>query len=109
MDQSAWLAYGMRIPDTSSDRLEDVLSGLATRDQGEDYVGYLRAGRYDDERTYLVTRSFEADLGDGLKVQPETATAEQYSDWNHHLGEACRALGITEVPDASWLLIPHVS
>lgn len=106
---SAWLAYGIQIPDTGSDQLEDALGSLVTRDKGDDHVGYLHAGRYDDERTYLVTKTYEADLGRNTRVQPEQTTAEQYADWNHNLSEAARALGLTEIPNAAWLLIPHVS
>jgi len=106
---SAWLAYGIQIPDTAPDRLEEALSTLTTRDKGDDSVGYLNAGRYDDERTYLVTKTFEADLGNGLAVQPEQVTPQQYLTWNAHLAEAACALGVTEAPPASWLLIPHVS
>lgn len=108
MYQSAYLAYGIQIPDTEPDRLEEALAPLKTRTKGDDYVGYLHAGRYDREDTYLVTKTFEADLGEGLAVQPEQ-TPEQYAAWNEHLGEAARALGLTEVPAASWLLIAHVS
>ena len=108
MYQSAYFAYGIRIPDTNADRLEEALARLATRQKGDDHVGYLHAGKYDEDRTYLVTRCEEADLGQARAVHPEQATPEQYADWNHNLGEAARALGLTDVPDASWLVIPNL-
>ncbi len=105
---SAYFAYGVQIPDTSSDRLEAALAPLATRQKGDDHVGYLHAGKYDDDRTYLVTRCEEADLGKARQVHPEQTTAEQYADWNHNLAEAIRALGLTDVPEPSWLVVPNV-
>ncbi|MER5750674.1 hypothetical protein [Streptomyces sp. NPDC002088] len=106
---SAWLAYGMQIPDTSSDVLQEALAPLMTRAKGDDHVGYLHAGRYDNEDTFLVTRCTEAELGDPVVVAPERVTAEQYAEWKASLVEACRALGLAEVPPAEWLLIAHVS
>ena len=106
---SAYLAYGMQIPDTSSDQLQAALAPLKTRTKGNDYVGYLHAGRYDDEDTFLVTRCTEAEIGEPVVVAPERVTAEEYADWNESLGEACRALGLAEIPNAEWLLIAHVT
>lgn len=107
--QSAYLAYGMQIPDTNPDQLEEALAPLKIRTKGDDHVGYLHAGRYDNEDTFLVTQCTEAELGDPVVVAPERVTAEQYAAWKEGLAEACRALGLAEIPDAEWLLIAHVS
>lgn len=106
---SAYLAYGMQIPHTSSDQLQAALAPLKTRTKGDDYVGYLHAGRYDDEDTFLVTQCTEAEIGEPVAVAPERVAAEKYAVWNEGLTEACRALGLAEIPPAEWLLIAHVS
>ncbi|TVZ96471.1 hypothetical protein [Streptomyces sp. BK340] len=107
---SAWLAYGVQIPDTSSDQLEDALGTLdGQRGDQADHVGYLHAGRYDDEDSYLVTQATEAEIGSSVVVAPNRATAEQYADWDHNLAAAARALGMTDPIEPSWLLIAHVA
>lgn len=108
MYTSAYFAYGIRIADTDPDRLEGALSGLDQRGDKKDHVGYLHAGKYDDDRTYLTTTCEEADLGKARQVHPEHATAEQYADWNHNLTEALGALGIADAPEPAWLVIPNV-
>jgi hypothetical protein len=108
---SAWLAYGIQTPDTNSDQLEDALTPLKDQQRGDkaDHVGYLHAGRYDNEDTYLVTAATEAEIGSSVVVAPNRATAEQYADWDHNLAAAARALGITDPIEPSWLLIAHVA
>ncbi|KOV86098.1 MULTISPECIES: hypothetical protein [unclassified Streptomyces] len=108
---SAWLAYGIQIPDTSSNELEDALGALDGQQRGDkaDHVGYLHAGRYDAEDTYLVTQATEAEIGSSVVVAPHQTTGDQYADWDHNLAAAARALGITDPVEPSWLLIAHVA
>jgi hypothetical protein len=99
---SAYLAYGVQIPDKDEAELDRGIPGGTE-------VGHLRAGKYDDERTYLVTECEESDLGEALEVTPQAATAEQYAAWDRDLRAAATALGVEQIRDPSWLLIPHVS
>ena len=51
MYHSTYFAYGFQIPDTRSDVLEPALKDLP----GDIRVGYLHAGDYDRDLTFLVT------------------------------------------------------
>jgi hypothetical protein len=99
---SAFLAYGIQIPDKDEDELDRGIPGGTE-------VGHLRAGRYDREDTYLVTKCTEADLGNSVVVDPHRATAEQYEAWDRDLRAAAGALGVDEIPEPAWLLIAHIS
>ncbi|MBM7088093.1 hypothetical protein JTP67_05905 [Streptomyces sp. S12] len=99
---SAFLAYGIQIPDMDEDTLDRGIPGGSE-------VGHLRAGRYDAEDTFLVTKCTEAEIGTPVVVDPERATREQYETWSRDLRAAATALGVTDIPAPSWLLISHVS
>lgn len=99
---SAYLAYGIQIPHKDEDELDRGIPGGTE-------VGHLRAGKYDHEMTFLVTKCTEADLGQALTVTPERATPDQYETWDRDLRAAAAALGVTDAGEPSWLLIPSVS
>jgi hypothetical protein len=99
---SAYLAYGIQIPDKPEDELDRGIPGGTE-------VGHLRAGKYDAEMTFLVTECTEADLGQAETVNPDRATREQYETWDRDLRAAAEALGVENPPEPSWLLIPSVS
>lgn len=103
--QSAFLAYGIQIPDKAEEELDRAIHGMAN--SGD--VGHLRAGKYDREMTFLVTECKEADLGEACTVEPERATRDQYETWDRDLRAAAKALGVEDPPEPTWLLIPHVS
>ncbi|MFB7617807.1 hypothetical protein [Kitasatospora sp. NPDC056181] len=103
MYTSATLIYGTQIPDTSLDELEERLGTLSNG------VGYVTAGHYDHDKTYLAAFTESADLG-----KPEAITADrlhpaQCQHWDAHLREAATALGITDDIAPTWLLIADVS
>lgn len=102
---SAFLAYGIQIPDKDEEELDRGINGMPKRTD----VGHLRAGKYDHEMTFLVTECKEADLGEACAVEPERATLEQYETWNRDLRATAKALGVEDPPEPTWLLIPHVS
>ncbi|MFG3048105.1 hypothetical protein ACGFZR_24635 [Streptomyces sp. NPDC048241] len=99
---SAYLAYGIQIPDMDEDTLDRGIPGMSE-------VGHLRAGAYDREMTFLVTECSEADLGQVATVNPDRATREQYERWDRDLRAAAKALGVNEPPEPCWLLIPAAS
>ena len=56
MYHSTYFAYGMQIPDVDPEQIEDT-------DLGEG-IGYLLAGDYDRDMTFLTTQCKEVDLGE---------------------------------------------
>ncbi|WP_327413203.1 hypothetical protein [Streptomyces sp. NBC_01233] len=96
---TAYLAYGIQIPDTQPDHLEDTLQAL---DNG---VGYLNAGRFGDERTYLTTECHSADAGEYLGLAPETLNdRRERATWDTALKTAAEALGHSDAPAPGWFL-----
>lgn len=95
---TAYLAYGIQIPDTQLDRLEEVL-------QGHDGIGYLNAGRFGNDRIYLTTECHSTDAGEYLAIAPETlALGPGRTTWDTALRAAAEALGHTDTPAPSWFL-----
>lgn len=105
MFHSAYFAYGFQIPDTNSDVLEEAL-----KDQPEGArVGYLHAGDYDRDMTFLVTECTEVDLGDHRKVKPESFQTPEIEAWNAALIEAAARLGVTSGFEPGWFVVPDLS
>lgn len=104
---SAWIAYGIPIPRTPDEVLEEKLAGFPG--EGDDRVGFLTVGKFDDEDNYLVTRSVEADLGEHETVTVQDVTPYLYDHWNRALRRAALAVGVEDPPEPGWLLIAHAS
>lgn len=102
---TAYLAYGIEIPYTSEDAIEEKLSGQTVG------VSYLNAGHYDHDKTYLVTACFDAELGKPSEVD----LGEHYADgdptgrWNQMLDHAVGKVGVEPIGEPGWLLIADVS
>ncbi|MFI9200207.1 hypothetical protein [Streptomyces sp. NPDC053048] len=108
MYRSTYVAYGFRIPDTGSpcemaDRLDAQLTDPCFPD-----VGHIQAGDYDQDMTFLVTECTEVELGE-FKATICRTTAEQCAIWNDQLVKAAEAIGLDEIPDPGWLVIPDLS
>ncbi|MGW9299399.1 hypothetical protein ACWHA3_01050 [Streptomyces cyaneofuscatus] len=101
MYHSTYFAYGFQIPDTDSGVLEDT-------DLGEG-VGFLQAGNYDRDRTFLVTECAEVRLGDHRKVKPESFQAAAIEKWNAALTEAAARLGVFTGFEPGWIVVPDMS
>lgn len=96
---TAYLAYGIQIPDTDSDRLEDTLHDLGNG------VSYLNIGRFEDQRTYLTTECHSADAGEYRIFAPETlAERPERADWDAALKAAAEALGHTDAVSPRWFI-----
>ncbi|MBL1100109.1 hypothetical protein [Streptomyces coffeae] len=111
MYHSTYFAYGIRIPDDGpawklADRIDAELAKV--KDQCPD-VGHLQAGDYDRDMTFLVTQSAAVDLGAFKTVTPQTATGEQYVAWGEQLRAAAVSLGVDEIPEPGWLVVPDLS
>ncbi|MCP9205543.1 hypothetical protein [Streptomyces cucumeris] len=107
---STYFAYGIQIPDNGApwqmaERLEAELPKL--KDQCPD-VGFLQAGNYDDDMTFLTTRCDEVGLGEFKTVTPQTATGEQLASWNGQLVAAAAALGIADPAVPGWIVVPDL-
>lgn len=98
---SAYFAYGFEIPATDPDALDTALTGCP--------VGYMHAGNYDRDRTFLVTSCMEVSIGDFRKVTPEAVTPEGLEQWNRELTEAAARLGVHTGFEPGWLVIPDLS
>lgn len=105
MYHSTYFAYGFQIPDTDSDVLEEALKGLP----GDTRVGYLHAGDYDRDMTFLTTKCTEVDLGDHRKVKPEWFAAPEIEAWNAALTEAAARLGVHTGFEPGWFVVPDLS
>lgn len=111
---STYFAYGLKIPTTSypwqtAEHLETELPKL--KDKCPD-VGFLQAGDYDEDMTFLVTKSEEISLGSYELVTPDNLTDEQRANWDRQLYAAVEALGHRDAPDLTkpgWICIPDVS
>lgn len=101
MYHSTYFAYGFQIPDTDSDLLEEALAGSP--------VGYLHAGDYDRDRTFLTTHCTEVDLGDHRKVKPEAFAKPEIEAWNAALTEAAARLGVLTGFEPGWFVVPDLS
>lgn len=105
MYHSTYFAYGFQLPDTGSDAIEAALKGLP----GDTHVGYLHAGDYDRDMTFLVTECTEVSLGDHRKVKPEAFQAPEIEAWNTALTEAAARLGVTSGFEPGWFVVPDLS
>lgn len=102
MYHSTYFAYGFQIPDTDSGTLEDALKDVAG-------VGYLKAGDYDRDMTFLTTECTEVSLGSHRKVKPESFTQPVIDEWNKALTEAAARLGVTSGFEPGWFVVPDLS
>jgi hypothetical protein len=109
--QSAYFAYGLRIPVDGpawqeSDRLDAELQKLKDRCPE---VGYLTAGDYDRDMVFLVTKSDEISLG--KYGRGSETTPEQRASWDAQLAHAVHALGLADadLEPPGWLCIPDLS
>ena len=105
MYHSTYFAYGFQIPDTGGETLEEALKNLP----GDTRVGYLYAGDYDRDRTFLTTHCTEVNLGDHRKVKPETFQAPEIEAWNRALAEAAARLGVHTGFEPGWFVVPDLS
>lgn len=101
MYHSAYFAYGVRIPDVDAEQLEE-----ADFPQG---VGYLLAGSYDRDMTFLTTACKEADLGSYEQVTPQVVTEEQRAEWDQALRAAAVRVGVEPQAEPGWFVVPDMS
>ncbi|TXS23115.1 hypothetical protein EAO70_04920 [Streptomyces sp. adm13(2018)] len=99
ISHSTYLAYGFQIPDTDPDVLEET-------DLGTD-VGFLHAGGWDTDMTFLVTACKRINLGNHRNVPQADAT--QTEAWDAALTEAAARVGVLTGFTPGWFVVPDVS
>lgn len=78
---TANVAYGVKVPESlTSAQMEERLKGSQWGD-----VGFIMAGKYDEEHPYLVTFHKSADLGECEFFIPQVEDEER---WDEMLAEA---------------------
>lgn len=102
----AYLAYGIQVP---AERLTDLGQELRqlNRQHGIS-VSCLEAGRYDDDDLFLVTETFQAEVGESMVVGPDSFGVQDFRKWDRELGIALRGLGI-DADDAGGVTLQDVS
>lgn len=113
MYHSAYFAYGFRIDDIPAWVIEEKqLSPQEVLDDPEvhrdDRVGFLCAGDYDADMTFLVTMCESVDLGN-YATPPLDITPERLALWNERLAWAVEHNKFTPHAEASWLFVPDMS
>lgn len=102
MYHSTYFAYGVRIPDgTDIEELEDRLHGGG--------VGYLTAGAFDRDMTFLTTECSSVDLGSFESVFPESFTRAEREGWDAALRKAAEQIGVTPMTEPAWFVVPDMS
>lgn len=101
MYHSTYFAYGIQIPDTRSDVIEETELGEG--------VGYLKAGNYDADMTFLVTECNEVSLGNFETVTPQSFTRYERTAWDTALRIAAEQLGVTPKTEPGWITVPNCS
>ncbi|MFG3173692.1 hypothetical protein ACGFZC_01310 [[Kitasatospora] papulosa] len=109
MYHSTYFAYGFQIPDVDPNDSEDLDTQLrAYNAQHVTNVGYLTAGDYDRDMTFLTTHCTEISLGKFETVTPQTFNDDQYEQWNRDLKAVAASLGV--VPrEPGWIVVPDLS
>ncbi|WP_406735376.1 hypothetical protein OG508_28185 [Streptomyces sp. NBC_01108] len=109
MYHSTYFAYGFQIPDVHPNDSKDLDTQLRRHNaQYATDVGYLTAGDYDRDMTFLTTQCTEIGLGKFEIVTPQTFNSDQYEAWNTALKLAAKSLGI--VPrEPGWIVVPDLS
>ncbi len=107
MYHSTYFAYGVHIPDMRGDIEELLQTARATIDAPD--VGYLSAGNYDRDMTFLVTECEEVALGKFETVTPQVESAARYAEWNRQLQAAAAALGVKPLTGPAWIVVPDLS
>ena len=102
MYHSAYFAYGVRIPDdTDPEELEGKLRGGS--------VGYLLAGHYDRDMSFLTTECKSVDLGSFEVVEPGSFSGEDFVAWDAALRDAAERLGVTPLTEPAFFVVPDMS
>lgn len=101
---SAYVLYGVRIPDMSWEELEDAVGQW--KERGE--IGYFQAGRHDCQMTFLASFTDEIPCGQYHIITAERIHAERKwrSAWDDSLITVARKLGLTIIDGPGWYFVP---
>lgn len=101
IDNAAHLIYGVQIASRYAD---DVAAALDGKTVG---VNAINAGPYDHGKTYLITASYEADLGEPQDVDLTSlfADGDPTGKWDSMLNHAIEMLQLRRLTAPGWILI----
>jgi hypothetical protein len=101
---SAYVIYGVRIPDMDWQDLEDSVGQWDTRGK----VGYFQGGLHDRELTFLVTYRDDVPCGQYYIITAERIHAERKwrRAWDDNLVTVSRDLGVTIIDGPGWYFVP---
>lgn len=103
--RATYFAYGIRIADTPSDVLDAALNALPE----DTRPGYLLAGNYDQDMTFLVTEHREIKLGTFELVTPESFNRYERPAWDVALRIAAEHIGVEALSEPGWFTVPDMS
>lgn len=107
-DTTAYLAYGVKIPNSFNRTIEKKLEEL--NEQHDMRLTHLWAGRYDREDLYLVVKYFEAEIGEAASIDLSPCEGRGIrAIWTACLKTALGELRIEDAPMPGWLLIADQS
>jgi hypothetical protein len=99
---TTYFAYGARV-------LEDVDPEVAEIDLGRVYVRLLRAGDYDQDKTFLVTECAALAPGEHTAVLRASFDYAEFCGWPAAIRNAAERLGVTLEGEPAWFVIPDLS
>lgn len=98
---TAWLIYGIKISETDSDLVDDVLRETNHPDYK---ISYVQAGAFDNQDIYLVAFS-NNHRADAPAKPLGMDTLWVGGGWDLALINAATAIGELEVPEPAWMLV----
>lgn len=101
---SAYVFYGIRVPDVGWEELEKNIGQWQAR--GE--IGYFQAGLHDREMTFLVSFRDNIPCGQYYIFTAERIHAERKwrTAWDDGLITTARKLGLTLIDGPGWYFVP---
>lgn len=111
---STYLAYGVRIEDTPSwvmeeKKLNEHPPAEGEREMSNDRVGFLHAGDYDEDMTFLVTYCESVNLGSYYRVPDPLDDAAKRALWDENIAWAVKHNGFLPAGEPVWFVVPDCS
>jgi hypothetical protein len=99
---STYVAYGLEIPDTDFDTLDNT---LADQPDGEHLYRVQHLFLGDFKKTFLLTRCEEIEACDFARLTPDAFTRTELPVWNTVLHNMAVRLGHEVHPEPAWLVL----
>jgi hypothetical protein len=99
---TVYFAYGARAS-------ENVDPEVAEIDLGPVRVRILRAGEYDQDKSFLVTECAALAPGEHTSVIRESFGYAEFCGWDVAIHKAAEKIGVTLTDSPTWFVIPDLS